>query len=93
VHQPIAVRPDKNTKARDLALSQGAARRLMAEHPIGQVGEPLRAMMPRIKKKHMVDKSMNCPAWSCAAAHAVLPHRSATTFVARVQGDWAQLHE
>jgi ketol-acid reductoisomerase len=34
-------------------------RRLMAEHPIEQVGEKLRAMMPWIKKNKLVDQSKN----------------------------------
>jgi ketol-acid reductoisomerase len=34
-------------------------RRLTAEHPIEQVGEKLRAMMPWIKKNKMVDQSKN----------------------------------
>jgi len=34
-------------------------RRLMAEHPIEQVGEKLRAMMPWIKANKLVDKSRN----------------------------------
>jgi ketol-acid reductoisomerase len=34
-------------------------RRLMAEHPIEQVGEQLRAMMPWIKANKLVDKSRN----------------------------------
>lgn len=34
-------------------------RRLMAEHPIEQVGEKLRAMMPWIKKNRLVDQSKN----------------------------------
>ena len=34
-------------------------RRLTAEHPIEQVGEKLRAMMPWIKANKLVDKSKN----------------------------------
>ncbi|MBC7957520.1 MAG: ketol-acid reductoisomerase, partial [Cytophagales bacterium] len=34
-------------------------RRLTAEHPIEQVGEQLRAMMPWIKKNRLVDQSKN----------------------------------
>jgi ketol-acid reductoisomerase len=34
-------------------------RRLTAEHPIEQVGEKLRAMMPWIKANKLVDKSRN----------------------------------
>ncbi len=34
-------------------------RRMMAEHPIEQVGEQLRAMMPWIKANKLVDKSRN----------------------------------
>jgi ketol-acid reductoisomerase len=34
-------------------------RRLTAEHPIEQVGEKLRAMMPWIKANRLVDKSRN----------------------------------
>ncbi|MCS6996924.1 MAG: ketol-acid reductoisomerase [Casimicrobiaceae bacterium] len=34
-------------------------RRLMAEHPIEQVGEKLRAMMPWIKANRLVDRSRN----------------------------------
>ena len=34
-------------------------RRLMAEHPIEQVGEKLRAMMPWIKANKLVDQSRN----------------------------------
>jgi ketol-acid reductoisomerase len=36
-----------------------ARRRLLAEHPIEQVGEKLRAMMPWIKKNKLVDQSRN----------------------------------
>ncbi len=36
-----------------------ARRRLTAEHPIEQVGEQLRAMMPWIKKNKLVDQSKN----------------------------------
>jgi len=36
-----------------------ARRRLMAEHPIEQVGEKLRAMMPWIKANRLVDQSKN----------------------------------
>ena len=36
-----------------------AMRRRMAEHPIEQVGEKLRAMMPWIKQNALVDKSRN----------------------------------
>jgi len=36
-----------------------AKRRLMAEHPIEQVGEKLRAMMPWIKANRLVDRSRN----------------------------------
>jgi ketol-acid reductoisomerase len=36
-----------------------ARRRLMAEHPIEQVGEKLRAMMPWIKANRLVDRSKN----------------------------------
>ena len=35
------------------------ARRLTAEHPIEEVGEKLRAMMPWIKKNKLVDQSRN----------------------------------
>ncbi len=41
------------------APSMVARRRLMAEHPIEQVGERLRAMMPWIAKNRMVDQSKN----------------------------------
>jgi len=34
-------------------------RRMMAEHPIEQVGEQLRAMMPWIKANKLVDRSRN----------------------------------
>ena len=34
-------------------------RRLMAEHPIEQVGEKLRAMMPWIKANKLVDQTKN----------------------------------
>jgi ketol-acid reductoisomerase len=34
-------------------------RRIMAEHPIEQVGEQLRAMMPWIKANKLVDRSRN----------------------------------
>ena len=34
-------------------------RRLMAEHPIEQVGERLRAMMPWIKANKLVDQTRN----------------------------------
>ena len=36
-----------------------ATRRRLAEHPIEQVGEKLRAMMPWIAKNKLVDKSRN----------------------------------
>jgi ketol-acid reductoisomerase len=36
-----------------------AMRKKMAEHPIEQVGERLRAMMPWIKQNALVDKSKN----------------------------------
>jgi ketol-acid reductoisomerase len=36
-----------------------ATRAKLAEHPIEQVGEKLRAMMPWIKQRAMVDKSKN----------------------------------
>jgi ketol-acid reductoisomerase len=36
-----------------------ARRRLTAEHPIEQVGEKLRAMMPWIKANRLVDRSRN----------------------------------
>jgi ketol-acid reductoisomerase len=36
-----------------------ARRRLTAEHPIEQVGEQLRSMMPWIKKNKLVDRSRN----------------------------------
>ncbi|NOQ34547.1 MAG: ketol-acid reductoisomerase, partial [Methylococcaceae bacterium] len=36
-----------------------ARRRLNAEHPIEQVGEKLRGMMPWIKANQIVDKSKN----------------------------------
>jgi ketol-acid reductoisomerase len=36
-----------------------ATRRRMSEHPIEQVGERLRAMMPWIAKNALVDKSKN----------------------------------
>ena len=36
-----------------------ATRKKMAEHPIEQVGEKLRAMMPWIKEKALVDKAKN----------------------------------
>lgn len=36
-----------------------ARRRLLAEHPIEQVGEKLRGMMPWIKKNKLVDQSRN----------------------------------
>jgi ketol-acid reductoisomerase len=36
-----------------------AMRRRLAEHPIEQVGERLRAMMPWIAKNALVDKSRN----------------------------------
>ena len=34
-------------------------RRLTAEHPIEEVGEKLRAMMPWIKKNKLVDQTRN----------------------------------
>jgi ketol-acid reductoisomerase len=34
-------------------------RKKMAEHPIEEVGEKLRAMMPWIKEKALVDKARN----------------------------------
>ncbi|MGI4796561.1 MAG: ketol-acid reductoisomerase, partial [Janthinobacterium lividum] len=36
-----------------------ATRRRLAEHPIEQVGEKLRAMMPWISKNALVDKTKN----------------------------------
>jgi ketol-acid reductoisomerase len=36
-----------------------ASRKRQAEHPIEQVGERLRAMMPWIGKNKLVDKSVN----------------------------------
>ena len=36
-----------------------AMRRRMTEHPIEQIGEKLRAMMPWIGKNALVDKSRN----------------------------------
>jgi ketol-acid reductoisomerase len=36
-----------------------ATRRRMSEHPIEQIGEKLRAMMPWIAKNALVDKSKN----------------------------------
>ena len=36
-----------------------ATRAKLAEHPIEQVGDKLRAMMPWIKKRALVDKSRN----------------------------------
>ncbi|MBV8912353.1 MAG: ketol-acid reductoisomerase, partial [Acetobacteraceae bacterium] len=36
-----------------------ATRRRLAEHPIEQVGERLRAMMPWIEKNKLVDKARN----------------------------------
>ena len=36
-----------------------ATRRRLSEHPIEQVGEKLRAMMPWIKKNALVDKAKN----------------------------------
>ena len=36
-----------------------ATRRRLAEHPIEQVGEKLRAMMPWIGKNALVDKARN----------------------------------
>jgi ketol-acid reductoisomerase len=39
--------------------SMTARRRLNAEHPIEKVGGQLRAMMPWIKDKALVDKSKN----------------------------------
>jgi ketol-acid reductoisomerase len=41
------------------AATLAARRRLMAEHPIEQVGEKLRAMMPWIKANRLVDQSKN----------------------------------
>ena len=41
------------------AATLNARRRLMAEHPIEQVGEKLRAMMPWIKANRLVDQSKN----------------------------------
>ena len=41
------------------ATTLNARRRLMAEHPIEQVGEKLRAMMPWIKANRLVDQSKN----------------------------------
>jgi len=39
--------------------SMTARRRLTADHPIEQVGEKLRDMMPWIKKNKLVDQSKN----------------------------------
>jgi ketol-acid reductoisomerase len=36
-----------------------ATRRRLSEHPIEQIGEKLRAMMPWIAKNALVDKSRN----------------------------------
>jgi ketol-acid reductoisomerase len=36
-----------------------ATRRRLAEHPIEEVGEKLRGMMPWIKKNALVDKARN----------------------------------
>jgi len=36
-----------------------ATRRRMSEHPIEQIGEKLRAMMPWIKQNALVDKAKN----------------------------------
>jgi ketol-acid reductoisomerase len=41
------------------ATTLSARRRIMAEHPIEQVGEKLRAMMPWIKANRLVDQSKN----------------------------------
>jgi ketol-acid reductoisomerase len=41
------------------ATTLNAKRRMMAEHPIEQVGEKLRAMMPWIKANRLVDQSKN----------------------------------
>jgi len=41
------------------APTLASRRRLTAEHPIEQVGEKLRAMMPWIKANRLVDKSRN----------------------------------
>jgi ketol-acid reductoisomerase len=41
------------------AATLNARRRLMADHPIEQVGEKLRAMMPWIKANRLVDQSKN----------------------------------
>ena len=41
-----------------LAMDE-AMRRRLAEHPIEQVGEKLRAMMPWIKANRLVDQSKN----------------------------------
>jgi ketol-acid reductoisomerase len=41
------------------AARMKAMRRLGAEHPIEQVGERLREMMPWIREKKLVDKSKN----------------------------------
>jgi len=52
--------------AREWVLENGASqasfkalRRRAAEHPIEEVGERLRAMMPWIKERALVDKSRN----------------------------------
>ena len=45
-----------------------ATRRRMAEHPIEQVGETLRAMMPWIKKNALVDKAQELT--DCAGARS-----------------------
>jgi ketol-acid reductoisomerase len=36
-----------------------ATRRRLAEHPIEEIGEKLRGMMPWIKKNQLVDKAKN----------------------------------
>ena len=64
--QEALARIQQGEYARDFILENRAGaptlmarRRLLAEHPIEQVGEKLRAMMPWIKKNKLVDQSRN----------------------------------
>ena len=64
--QEALARIQQGEYARDFILENQAGaptlkarRRLLAQHPIEQVGEKLRAMMPWIKKNKLVDQSRN----------------------------------
>jgi ketol-acid reductoisomerase len=64
--QEALTRIQQGEYARDFILENRAGaptlmarRRLLAEHPIEQVGEKLRGMMPWIKKNRLVDQTKN----------------------------------